>query len=56
MKGITTGMIIGGTIAGLMVMAAYNDFDMDDMNRSTCRMMKKTKRKLDRKMHSMGIM
>ena len=56
MKGLTTGMIIGGALAGLMVAAAYNDFDMDDMMRCNRRMMKKTKRKINRHIHSMGIM
>ncbi len=56
MRGITAGMIIGGALAGFMVAAAYNDFDMDDMYRSNARVLKKTKRKIDRQMHSMGLM
>lgn len=56
MRGLTTGMVIGGAIAGLMVAAAYNDFDMDDMMRTNSRMMKKARRKIDRKMSSMGLM
>lgn len=56
MRRLATGMLIGGAIAGMMVAAAYNDFDMEDMYRNNSRMYKKAKRKLNRSMRSMGIM
>ncbi|MBQ9625432.1 MAG: hypothetical protein IJR47_04910 [Clostridia bacterium] len=56
MKKMIASMRVGGALAGMMVAAAYSDFDMDEMYRKNSRALRRAKRKFDRQMHAMGIM
>lgn len=55
MKSMTVGMMLGGMIGGVLTAAALADFNPQCMQRQTNRMIRRTKKRINRSMHAMGM-